>query len=271
MTTRDYTVDELEAFYRLFGLEPGASYDKVKQEYRFQSQAVHPDKFSQGSSAQKWAQNRFVMLTEAKEALEKFLKDNPTGEPQGGWPGKKQPTKAAQVDYAESKDEPFVNWKDWKSSSSGSASQPQSEATKQVLEEWKQEQEEKHQALKKNFSRSERKKFVFWAKVITPVVLFMLYSGSCTAGHYAEFVSGFDDRQKHALVSKYNNGRISEQEFRAEVKRFNDADMKKSFELWVSGITICLLWAAYLYAVIAPRPRTWAENWIEGGESAEDD
>ena len=271
MTSRYYTVDELEAFYRLFGLEPGASYDQVKQEYRFQSQAVHPDKFSKGSSAQKWAQNRFVMLTEAKEALEKFLKDNPNGEPQGGWPGKKREIAASQVDYVDSKDDPFINWRDWKDSTSGSSTQPQSEATKQVLEEWKKEQEEKHQELKKTFSRSEREKFVFWAKVITPIVLFMLYSGSCTAGHFAGFVSGFDDRDKQALVDKYNAGRISEKAFRAEVKRFNDADMKKSFELWASGVTICVLWGAYIYVLAAPRPRSWTKNWVEGGESSADD
>ncbi|MCA9815910.1 MAG: J domain-containing protein [Cyanobacteria bacterium HKST-UBA01] len=268
MTSKEYSVDELEAFYRLFGLEPGTPWEEVKREYRMQSQAVHPDKFSEGSSAQKWAHDKFVTFTEAKEALEEFLKSNPQGVPEGGWPSQNRKKQESEKTYESHRgaEEGYSNWEEWKHASTRGAS-TQSEATRTVLDEWKQEQDEREQKLKTGFTRSERAKVVFWTRVMIPIALFLMYVGSCTSGHIAGMQSDMRDPEKDYLLARYNLGKISETEFRARVKKINDEDFQKSVQLWASGLSVWAFFLLYLYVMIAPRPRAIIDKWVEG-ESA---
>ena len=66
------TVDDLERYYEILGLKPGASPEEVKQAYRDLAKVWHPDRFSHDSRLQRKAQEKLKEINEAYERLSSF-------------------------------------------------------------------------------------------------------------------------------------------------------------------------------------------------------
>ena len=61
--------NELEDYWAVLGLAPGATTADVQRAYRKKSLAVHPDRYK--GDDPEWAKNEFLRLTRAKEVLER--------------------------------------------------------------------------------------------------------------------------------------------------------------------------------------------------------
>jgi DnaJ family protein C protein 17 len=62
------TSAELEDYWKVLGLEPGASKSEVAKAYRRKSLQVHPDRYK--GDDPEWATEEFLRLTRAKDVLE---------------------------------------------------------------------------------------------------------------------------------------------------------------------------------------------------------
>lgn len=85
-------MDEINQYYKILELEPGASLDEVKEAYRDLAFVWHPDRFAQNTRLQAKAQIRLKEINEAYRKLRYFLNDS---QPQTA-PKRKTPTQTQQ-------------------------------------------------------------------------------------------------------------------------------------------------------------------------------
>lgn len=64
---------DIEKFYEIFGLKPGASEEDVKSAYRDLVQVWHPDRFAHNQSLQKKAEEKLKEINRAYEAIKKHI------------------------------------------------------------------------------------------------------------------------------------------------------------------------------------------------------
>ncbi len=64
---------DIEKYYEIFGLKPGASEEDVKRAYRDLVQVWHPDRFSHNQSLQKKAEEKLKEINSAYEAVKTYL------------------------------------------------------------------------------------------------------------------------------------------------------------------------------------------------------
>lgn len=69
-------MDEINRYYKILELEPGASLEEVKQAYRDLAFVWHPDRFAQNTRLQAKAQIRLTEINEAYRKLRYFLSDS---------------------------------------------------------------------------------------------------------------------------------------------------------------------------------------------------
>ena len=62
------STSDVEDYWRILGLAPGASTGEVRKAYRKKSLTVHPDRYK--GDDPEWATAEFLRLTRAKEVLE---------------------------------------------------------------------------------------------------------------------------------------------------------------------------------------------------------
>ena len=171
--------DDVEAAFRVLGLEPGAPADDVKAAYKFGLQAYHPDKYPEGSSSQKMATEKLIALKDANELLLKFHLECPTGEPPGGWKTASNKQKAAAEDgkagSAASSDE-SVDWALWEKQQEGNF---QSE-----LGAWETREAARQTDVKAGHGRDQRQKLVTYGKVALVIIVLCLWSGKFSNNVY---------------------------------------------------------------------------------------
>jgi curved DNA-binding protein CbpA len=68
-------MDDLDKYYRILGLKPGASREKVKQAYRDLVTVWHPDRFSHNPRLQRKAEEKLTAINQAYERLEAFFRE----------------------------------------------------------------------------------------------------------------------------------------------------------------------------------------------------
>lgn len=78
-TSKFSRVSEINQYYQILELEPGASLKEVKQAYRDLAFVWHPDRFSHNPRLQAKAGDRFKQIDEAYRQLRSILKENPQG------------------------------------------------------------------------------------------------------------------------------------------------------------------------------------------------
>ncbi len=66
-------MEEIKTYYRILNLQPGASFDEVKQAYRQLAFLWHPDRYPQGSPLQAEAEQKFKEINHAYDQLRTFL------------------------------------------------------------------------------------------------------------------------------------------------------------------------------------------------------
>ncbi|MGB3511652.1 MAG: J domain-containing protein [Microcoleaceae cyanobacterium] len=69
-------MDDINRYYKILELEPGASLDEVKEAYRDLAFVWHPDRFAQNTRLQAKAQIRLTEINEAYRKLRYFLSDS---------------------------------------------------------------------------------------------------------------------------------------------------------------------------------------------------
>ena len=67
---------DLEAYYKILGLNPGASLSEVKQAYRNLVKTEHPDLFLNNPQLKQEAEEKLKKITKAYEELKKFYQPN---------------------------------------------------------------------------------------------------------------------------------------------------------------------------------------------------
>lgn len=65
-------MSDLSQYYRLFGIEPGASPEQIKHAYRSQVKKWHPDQYANDPQMQKRAEEELKRLNEAYEKIRSF-------------------------------------------------------------------------------------------------------------------------------------------------------------------------------------------------------
>lgn len=71
-------MDEIEKYYKILNLQPGASLDEVKQGYRKLAFVWHPDRYPHDSRLQARAEQKFKEINYAYVRLRLILTDSPT-------------------------------------------------------------------------------------------------------------------------------------------------------------------------------------------------
>ncbi len=71
-------MDEIEQYYKILNLQPGASLDEVKQAYRKLAFVWHPDRYPHDSRLQARAEQQFKEINYAYVRLRLILTDSPT-------------------------------------------------------------------------------------------------------------------------------------------------------------------------------------------------
>lgn len=72
-------MDDINQYYKILELEPGASLEEVKEAYRDLAFVWHPDRFAQNTRLQAKAQIRLTEINEAYNKLRYFLSDSQLG------------------------------------------------------------------------------------------------------------------------------------------------------------------------------------------------
>ena len=157
-------LDELTQCFGMLGLNPGATIAQAKEAYRNSLQAFHPDKFPEGSSSQKWAANRLIVVKDAYEKLQEFFK--PTGEPPGGWPGK------AKAGADAGSEDGSMDWQAWETQQQGSFSEE--------VKAWEKRQTERETVKLDGHGKIQRSKMLTFGKCAVGAILAMLWMGKCS-------------------------------------------------------------------------------------------
>ncbi|HEV8342981.1 MAG TPA: J domain-containing protein [Candidatus Binatia bacterium] len=69
-------MDDIERYYEILGLKPGASQEKLKEAFRDLVKVWHPDRFSHDPKLQKKAQEKLKEINLAYQRLESFVQDH---------------------------------------------------------------------------------------------------------------------------------------------------------------------------------------------------
>lgn len=69
-------MDDIDRYYEILGLKPGASQERIKEAFRDLVKVWHPDRFSHDPKLQKKAQERLKEINLAYQQLEEFLQDH---------------------------------------------------------------------------------------------------------------------------------------------------------------------------------------------------
>ena len=74
-------MEEIQVYYKILNLKPGASPKEVKQAYRNLALLWHPDRYPQGSPLQAEAEHKFKEINHAYNQLRQFLNQPPSRTP----------------------------------------------------------------------------------------------------------------------------------------------------------------------------------------------
>lgn len=254
-------VEKLIDYFRMLGLEPGVSSAQVKEAYKHCLQAYHPDKFEAGSSSQKWASERLILVKDAYEKLQEFFKENPSGEPPGGWPG------AAKQNSGPSDS---TDWQTWEQEQSGSFAEE--------VKAWEQRQQEREVLKQDEHGKVRRSKTLAGIKYGLVSVLVCLWIGKCTNNQWENAKRALEAADWKARVEyQIQTGgtasgayavdpRILAQQGNDEAKALTDRWTQEDNERNMGLFFLWVLTAAGAWLWFAPRPKAVFSNWVETGK-----
>ena len=265
-------LEDIEAYFRVLGLEPGAPLAAVKEEYRNSVQAFHTDKFPEGSSSQKWAKEKFIQINNAYEAIKDWYKDNPSGEPPDGWPSKRKPggqgAAAAAGEGGGSADS--TDWQAWEKKNEGGFTEE--------VRSWEQREQERQKTEKETRERANRAKLVTLGKHGLAICLFLLWMGrgcSSTGSHIGRDTEdkAWQDKWDYILqthgtslgpypMSDEDIKRRANEEKVLIAKKWQDQDTDRG----ISQLFMLVLSGGCIWLYVGKKPKVYLEKFINEGK-----
>lgn len=233
----------------LLGLEPGATLEQVKEAFKHSLHAFHPDKYEAGSSSQKWAADRLILVKDAYEKLQAFFKENPAGEPPGGWPGAEQKTKSSQG-AGDSMD-----WQAWETDQQGTFADE--------LKAYEARQKDLEAEKSIGYAKQQRKTLLGYAKTCSLAILFIFFMGRGCSGAGKQIGREAED---YAWQGKYPSAEMqatpeAQREKEAIMRRWESEDISRK----CGEILFFAMVGGWCWVVFAPRPKRVLNDWADTG------
>lgn len=258
--------DNVEAAFRVLGLEPGTPLEEVKSAYKFSLQAYHPDKFPPDSASQKMATEKLIAVKDANELICAFYLEHPDGTPPDGW--RSTSSSKTSNDASQGSDSgDSTDWTQWnKQQSSGSASE---------LHEWEKREEERRKNDRSGYGRDKRQKLVTYSKVGLVIILLTLWSGKMQNNAIEPHKRKMQSDawlEKSRYFAQTGNGisgyRMTPDE--AKAKAMDEADAMKAqwqqedAQRWLGLLFLVALTGGSVYAFRSKKVKELLDQWIDG-------
>lgn len=262
---------EIEAYFRVLGLEPGASADAVKEAYRHYLQAFHPDKYPPDSAGQKWASEKLIQVKEANEKLVEFFRQYPDGQPPGGWSTKPQGAtfrSDQSSGSSESSSEESVDWKEWE--------KRQTSTFDNELKDWEQREQKRQQETHKSKSYEDRKKVVLIGKIALASIVAALWIGRGTNSAQESYTRQLEANswRERAIYDAQTRGTSYSPYALSpdQIRQRNEGSAKDMTDRWKaqdvdkreSMFFLIALTGGAIWLFVGKKPKAFIENWVEG-------
>jgi curved DNA-binding protein CbpA len=265
----DANFGEIEAYFRVLGLEPGASAEAVKEAYRHYLQAFHPDKYPPDSAGQKWASEKLIQVKEANEKLVEFFRQYPDGQPPGGWSTKSTAgAGSAAPENSEESSQESVDWTAWE--------KQQASTFESELKAWEQREQKRQQESQKGKTYEDRKKVVFIGKFALVAIIAALWFGRGTNSaqeSYTRQLEANSWREKAIYDAQTRGTSYSPFALTADqVRQKNDERAKAMTDRWKaddadkreSMFFLIALTGGAVWLFFGKKPKAFIESWVEG-------
>lgn len=259
-------IEEIEAAYRVLGLEPGAPEKEVKEAFKHHVQAFHPDRFQAGSSGQKWASEMLVKVNQSNDVLKAFFKESPSGEPAGGWSKKKTDQSEEASGAADHGDS--MDWQSWRKS--------REDDLVDDLAHWMSARETQDAGRQKQQGREQRKTQLSLVKYFSMVIVVALFlgrgcSGASTQQMFATEIGLWQIRYSAVLqaddtiVYQPGTSEWEKKQAKEELDKIGATYQGKVIERQVGQALFFAFVGAWIWIFFFRRPKVVMDNWIETG------
>jgi hypothetical protein len=240
----------IEQYFRVLGLEPGATLADVKKAHRFLVQTFHEDKYPDDSPHKEKAREKMIAINEAYAELKTFFIANPDGVPAGGWG-------QGTSDQFSNNSSDEMDWQNWQSRQNSSAGDE--------IKQWQVNETARREALKVDESKNQRRLIGVWGRVAVWLSLYMMWSGHGCSGsinqagddwnlQYAKQTMEYKLQRNEATEADLQRLRHMKEQYNKDANAFN-----------MSFIFLYGFGAVLLYLTFATKPKNALANWVDTG------
>jgi len=259
--------DDVEAAFRLMGLEPGAPLEEVKAAYKFSLQAFHPDKYPAESAAQKMATEKLIAVKDGYEILTAFFAEHPTGEPPEGW-RTKQSQQQERPGQTKASSEDSTDWQSWEKGQ-------ETKAPDNDLHAWEQREVERQKEVKAGHGRDQRQKLVTYGKVALVIMCLALWSGKFSNNTYERVKR---QQQANLLMEKaqyrqsthdaasgyYKTDAQIHDEIDQEAERMKAQWMQEDMGRWFGVLMLIAMSGGTVWVFRSKKAKDFIDAWVDG-------
>lgn len=259
--------DDVEAAFRVMGLEPGAPLDEVKAAYKFSLQAFHPDKYPPESLSQKMATEKLIAVKDGYELLTAFFAEHPTGEPPDGWRTAKS-EKQSNRKQSKASSEDSTDWQSWDNGE-------EQKAPENDLQAWEQREVARQKEVKAGHGRDKREKLVTYAKVALVIMCLALWSGKFSNNAYERIKrqqeatllmekAQYKQSTHDAASGVYKTDAQIHDEIDQEAERMKGQWTQEDIGRWFGVLMLLALSAGTVWVFRAKKAKDFIEAWVDG-------
>ena len=259
--------DDVEAAFRLMGLEPGAPLEEVKAAYKFSLQAFHPVKYPAESAAQKMATEKLIAVKDGYEILTAFFAEHPTGEPPEGW-RTKQSQQQERPGQTKASSEDSTDWQSWEKGQ-------ETKAPDNDLHAWEQREVERQKEVKAGHGRDQRQKLVTYGKVALVIMCLALWSGKFSNNTYERVKR---QQQANLLMEKaqyrqsthdaasgyYKTDAQIHDEIDQEAERMKAQWMQEDMGRWFGVLMLIAMSGGTVWVFRSKKAKDFIDSWVDG-------
>ncbi len=259
--------DDVEAAFRVLGLEPGAPLDEVKTAYKFSLQAFHPDKYPAESSAQKMATEKLIAVKDGYELLTTFFAEHETGEPPEGW-RTKEGQKQERPGQSKASSEGSTDWQSWERGE-------EAKAPENDLHAWEQREAERQKEVRTGHGRDKRQKLVTYGKVALVIMCLALWSGKFSNNAYERVKrqqqatllmekAQYRQSTQDAASGYYKTDAQIHDEIDQEAERMKSTWMQEDIGRWLGVLMLLALSGGTVWVFRSKKAKDFIDGWIDG-------
>jgi|GEM_PF-1784503 len=260
--------DDVEAAFRVLGLEPGTALDEVKTAYKFSLQAFHPDKYPPESSAQKMATEKLIAAKDANELIVAFYEEHPTGEPPEGWRTKQGEKQASQgQSKASGQSSGSTDWQSWE--------QGEEKTADNDLGAWEQREVERQKEVKAGHGRDKRQKLVTYGKVALVIMCLALWSGKFSNNSYERMKrqqeagllmekAQYRQSTHDAASGYYKTDAQIHDEIEQEAERMKSQWSQEDFGRWFGVLMLIAISGGTVWVFRSKKAKDFIDGWVDG-------